>query len=36
MIERTTREQRKGALRALREGTSFSPEREAEPAPAEA
>jgi peptide deformylase len=36
MIERTTREQRKGALSALREGTSFSPEREAEPAPAEA
>lgn len=36
MIERTTREQRRGALRALREGTSFSPEREAEPAPAEA
>jgi peptide deformylase len=36
MIERSTREQRKGALRALREGTSFSPEREAEPAPAEA
>ena len=38
MIERTTREQRKGALRALREGTSFSPERETEtePAPAEA
>jgi peptide deformylase len=40
MIERTTREQRKGALRALREGTSFSPpreeEEEAEPAPAEA
>ena len=36
MIERTTREQRRGALRALREGTSFSPERETEPAPAEA
>ena len=36
MIERATREQRKGALRALREGTSFSPPREAEPAPAEA
>ncbi|MGH2963701.1 MAG: peptide deformylase [Solirubrobacterales bacterium] len=42
MIERATREQRKGALRALREGTSFSPPREeeeeaeAEAAPAEA
>ena len=38
MIERTTREQRKGALRALREGTTFSPQREeeAETAPAEA
>jgi peptide deformylase len=38
MIERTTREQRRGALRALREGTSFHPEREqeAETAPAEA
>jgi peptide deformylase len=39
MIERTTSEQRKGALRALREGTTFSPEREeeeAETAPAEA
>jgi hypothetical protein len=34
------REQRKGALRALREGTTFSPEQEqeqeAETAPAEA
>src|SRR5919106_5932635 len=38
MIERTVREQRKGALRALREGTTFSPEQEAEAetAPAEA
>jgi peptide deformylase len=36
MIDHTTREQRKGALRALREGTAFSPEREAESAPAEA
>jgi peptide deformylase len=39
MIERATSEQRKGALRALREGTTFSPEREeeeAETAPAEA
>ena len=39
MVERTTGEQRKGALRALREGTSFSPpreEEEAEAAPAEA
>jgi peptide deformylase len=39
MIERSTNEQRKGALRALREGTTFSPHREeeeAEAAPAEA
>jgi peptide deformylase len=40
MIDRTTREQRKGALRALREGTTFAPERPeeepAEPTPAEA
>ena len=42
MIEHTTREQRRGALRALREGESYSPpqedelEQEAEPAPAEA
>jgi peptide deformylase len=41
MIERTTREQRKGALRALREGDTYSPPREqdaeeAEAAPAEA
>jgi peptide deformylase len=38
MIDRTTREQRKGALRALREGTTYSPEheQEAEAAPAEA
>jgi peptide deformylase len=41
ILDRTTREQRKGALRALREGTTFSPERppeeaSAEPAAAEA
>jgi peptide deformylase len=38
MIDRTTREQRRGALRALREGTTYSPEheQEAETAPAEA
>ena len=42
MIDRTEREQRNGALRALREGTTFSPEheqedeQEAETAPAEA
>jgi peptide deformylase len=38
MIERAPSEQRKGALRALREGTTFSPEREeeAEAAAAEA
>jgi peptide deformylase len=38
MIDRATREQRKGALRALREGTTYSPEheQEAEAAPAEA
>jgi peptide deformylase len=38
MIDRATREQRKGALRALREGTTYSPEheQEAETAPAEA
>ncbi len=40
MLDRTTREQRKGALRALREGTTFAPprpeEEQAEPAPAEA
>jgi peptide deformylase len=41
MLERTTREQRKGALGALREGNTFAPERPeeeepAEPAPAEA
>jgi hypothetical protein len=27
MLERTEREQRKGALRALREGGTFAPER---------
>jgi peptide deformylase len=32
MIERAPSEQRKGALRALREGTTFSPEREEEEA----
>ena len=31
IIDRTTREQRKGALRALREGTSYSPEPDPEP-----
>jgi peptide deformylase len=31
ILERTTREQRKGALRALREGTSFSPDLLREP-----
>jgi peptide deformylase len=38
MIDRATREQRKGALRALREGTTYSPEheQETETAPAEA
>ena len=41
MLDRTTREQRKGALGALREGNTFAPERPeeeepAEPAPAEA
>ena len=42
MIEHATREQRRGGLRALREGDSYSPphddelEQEAEPAPAEA
>lgn len=36
MIERTTQEQRGGALRALREGTSFHPEREEEEAEEEA
>ena len=35
ILDRTTREQRKGALGALREGESFSPERP-EPATAEA
>jgi peptide deformylase len=37
ILDRTEREQRKGALRALREGGSFAPERpEAEPEPAAA
>ena len=31
ILDRTTREQRKAALRALREGTSYSPEAEPEP-----
>jgi peptide deformylase len=30
ILDRTERDQRKGALRALREGTSYSPERETE------
>src|SRR3954452_9125667 len=34
ILDRTVREQRKGALRALREGTSYSPDQEPEP-PAE-
>jgi peptide deformylase len=34
ILERTTREQRKGALRALREGTTFSPDLLREPADA--
>ncbi len=33
ILDRTVREQRKGALRALREGTVYSPEAEAEPEP---
>jgi peptide deformylase len=33
ILDRTVREQRKGAMRALREGGSYSPEREAEPEP---
>jgi peptide deformylase len=36
ILDRATREQRKGALRALREGTTFSPERPPEEASAEA
>ncbi len=31
ILDRTVREQRKGAMRALREGTSYSPEPEPEP-----
>jgi peptide deformylase len=31
ILDRTVREQRKGALRALREGTSYSPEPDPEP-----
>lgn len=31
ILDRTAREQRKGALRALREGATFSPERESPP-----
>jgi peptide deformylase len=34
ILDRTVAEQRKGALRALREGTTFSPERPPEEAPA--
>jgi peptide deformylase len=33
ILDRTVREQRKGAMRALREGGSYSPEREAEAEP---
>ncbi len=33
ILDRTEREQRKAALRALREGTSYSPAREDEPEP---
>lgn len=33
ILDRTPREQRKGAMRALREGITFSPEPEAEPEP---
>ncbi len=31
ILDRTTRDQRKGAMRALREGTTYSPEPEPEP-----
>ena len=31
ILDRTARDQRKGAMRALREGTTYSPEREPEP-----
>jgi peptide deformylase len=33
ILDRSSRDQRKGALRALREGTTYSPEREPEPEP---
>ncbi|HLM32028.1 MAG TPA: peptide deformylase [Solirubrobacterales bacterium] len=33
ILDRADREQRKGALRALREGASYSPSREPEPSP---
>ena len=33
ILDRASREQRKGALRALREGTSYTPHREDEPEP---
>jgi peptide deformylase len=33
ILDRTVRDQRKGAMRALREGTSYSPEPEPEPEP---
>jgi peptide deformylase len=35
ILERTTREQRKGALRALREGGTYSPAEEEDPGPGE-
>ena len=31
ILDRSPRDQRKGAMRALREGTTYSPEREPEP-----
>jgi peptide deformylase len=33
ILDRTARDQRKGALRALREGTSYSPEHDPDPEP---
>jgi peptide deformylase len=33
ILDRTVREQRKGAMRALREGTSYSPDADPEPEP---
>jgi peptide deformylase len=35
ILDRTVREQRKGAMRALREGTGYSPEPDPEPEPAD-